>query len=155
VRTAQGRHADAVALLRERQAAANHPENLYELAEALERAGSRKEARAAFTAFEAAALKESVGSDNANRELVFYYVDHGRKPAEALRLAEAESAVRRDVYTIDAEAWALWAGGKKAEARRTLENALAVGVRDPRVLQHARVLGVRPPAPELAHLTNE
>src|SRR5262249_53540635 len=51
VRTAQGRNEDAVALLRERQAAADHPENLYELAEALERAGRKTEARAAFAAF--------------------------------------------------------------------------------------------------------
>jgi tetratricopeptide (TPR) repeat protein len=111
VRTAQGRHAEAVKLFRERQAVADHPENLYELAEALERAGSKKEARAAFAAFEAAARAESAGADNANRELVFYYVDHARKPAEALRLAEAEAAVRRDVYTLDAFAWALWAAG--------------------------------------------
>jgi tetratricopeptide (TPR) repeat protein len=153
VRTAQGRHAEAVTLLRERQAAANHPENLYELAEALEHAGNSKEARTAFAAFETAARAESQGPDNANRELVFYYVDHARKPAEALRLAEAEAAVRRDVYTLDALAWALWAGGKKPEARQTLERALAVGVRDPRVLKHARALGIRAPTTDVASLT--
>ena len=49
VRTAQGRHADAVELLRERQAAADHPENLYELGEALERAGRKARGGAAFT----------------------------------------------------------------------------------------------------------
>jgi tetratricopeptide (TPR) repeat protein len=155
VRTAQGRHADAVALLRERQSAADHPENLYELAEALERAGRRKEARAAFAAFETRARAESAGADNANRELVFYYVDHARKPAEALRLAEAEAAVRRDVYSLDALAWALRAGGRKAEARATLEKALAVGVRDPRILGHARVLGVRAPDTKVASLTEK
>jgi tetratricopeptide (TPR) repeat protein len=153
VRTAQGRHAEAVELLRQRQAAANHPENLYELAEALDRAGSKKDARAAFAAFETAARAESAGPDNANRELVFYYVDHARKPAEALRLAEAEAGIRRDVYTLDAFAWALWAEGKKTQARQTLETALAVGVRDPRVLAHARVLDVRPPATDVASLT--
>ena len=41
---------------------------------------------AAFARFEKEALRESAGPDNANRELVFYYVDHARRPAEALRL---------------------------------------------------------------------
>ncbi len=144
VRTAQGRHAEAVTLLRERQAAADHPENRYELAEALERAGEKKEARAEFAEFEKAARAESAGPDNANRELVFYYTDHARKPDEALRIAAAEAASRRDVFTLDAHAWALWANGRKAEARETLRKALAVGVRDPRVLAHAHVMGIRP-----------
>ncbi len=147
VRTAQGRHADAVELLRERQAAADHPENLYELAEALERAGRKTEAHAAFADFEKAARAESTGPDNANRELIFYYVDHAGQPDEALRLAEQESSSRRDVYTLDAYAWALWAKGRKEEARRALATALAVGVRDPKVLEHAKVIDVYPPGP--------
>ncbi len=147
VRTAQGRHADAVELLHQRQATADHPENLYELGEALERAGLTAEAEAVFADFEEKARAESTGPDNANRELIFFYVDHAQKPEEALRLAAAEAAVRRDVFTLDAHAWALWANGRKDEARATLETALAVGVRDPRVLQHARAIGVQPPGP--------
>ncbi|HEY7515675.1 MAG TPA: tetratricopeptide repeat protein, partial [Vicinamibacteria bacterium] len=143
VRTAQGRHVEAAALLRERQKAADHPENRYELAEALERAGEKMEARAAFSEFERAARAESAGPDNANRELVFYYTDHARKADEALRIAAGEAASRQDVYTLDAHAWALWAKGRKDEARLTLGKALAVGVRDPRVLEHARVLGLK------------
>jgi tetratricopeptide (TPR) repeat protein len=152
VRTAQGRHREAVSLLRERQAGADHPENRFELAEALERAGEKKEARATFEEFERAARAESAGPDNANRELIFYYTDHARKADEALRIAAAEAASRQDVFTLDAYAWALWSRGRKDEARRTLEKALAVGVRDPRVLEHARVMGVRPPA-DVASLT--
>lgn len=143
VRAAQGRHAEAVALLRQRQATAAHPENLYELAEALGRAGDRAEARRAFAAFEKAARAESAGADNANRELIFYYVDHRRRPAEALRIAEGEVARRRDVYTLDAYAWALAANGRLADARRAMDEALAVGVRDPRIRRHAEVIGRR------------
>jgi tetratricopeptide (TPR) repeat protein len=153
VRTAQGRYAEAASLLRERQAAADHPENRYELAEALERAGEKKEARAVFAEFEKAARAESDGPDNANRELIFYYTDHARKPDEALRIASAEAAGRQDVYTLDAYAWALWAKGRRGEARDTLRKALAVGVRDPRVLDHARVMGVRRPDANVASLT--
>lgn len=145
VRTAQGRHAEAARLQAERYAAAPHPENLFELAEALEHAGRRTEAREAFRHFERAARAEMEGPDNANRELVFYYTDHARRPAEALRVAELESARRADAFTLDALAWALRANGKKAEARRQMQAALSVGTRDPRLLEHARTLGVTSP----------
>jgi tetratricopeptide (TPR) repeat protein len=140
VRAAQGRHAEAVDLLRKRYSAASHPENLHALAEALDRAGRREEARKAFTDFEAQALKESVGWDNANRELVFYYAGHSRKPAEALRIAQLEFARRKDVYTRDAYAWALHANGRTREAREQIDLALAVGIKDPEVLARAAVI---------------
>jgi tetratricopeptide (TPR) repeat protein len=143
LRRQQGRHAEEAALLERRQALAEHPENRYELAEALQRAGRRARAAAEFARFEREARAEMAGPDNANRELIFYYADHARRPAEALRLAEAELAQRRDVFTRDAYAWALRAAGRRAEARAQIEGVLAVGTRDPRVLEHARALGVR------------
>ncbi|HEX6738730.1 MAG TPA: tetratricopeptide repeat protein [Vicinamibacteria bacterium] len=141
VRTVQGRHAEAARLLQQRYDAAPHPENLFDLAEALQRAGRAREAQRAFASFEREALAESAGPDNANRELILYYVDHARRPAAALRLAQREASVRRDVYTLDALAWAQRASGRTTEARRTLQQALEVGVKDPRLLRHARALG--------------
>jgi hypothetical protein len=78
--------------------------------------------------------------DNANRELIFYYTDHARRPREALRIAEIEIGRRQDVYTRDAYAWALRANGHHAEARKQMEAALSVGTRDPRLLEHAKVI---------------
>jgi tetratricopeptide (TPR) repeat protein len=141
VRTAQGRHREAAQLLQRRYDAAAHPENLFDLAEALARAGRAREARQAFARFEREAKAESAGPDNANRELIFYYVDHARRPAEALSLAQHEASLRRDVFTLDALAWALHASGRTREARQTLQEALQVGVKDPRLLRHARVIG--------------
>ena len=142
LRTAQGRHAEAVALFRQNYAAAPHPENLYLVATALDQAGQRREARTTFREFERLATAESSGTDNANRELIFYYVDQARRPREALRLAEREIARRGDVYTRDAYAWALWANRKRDEARQQLTQALAVGTRDPLLQAHARRLGL-------------
>jgi hypothetical protein len=76
-------------------------------------------------------------ADNANRELIFYYANRARKPAEALRVAEMEIARRQDVYTLDAYAWALHVNNRHAEARRQIDRALAVGVVDPLILKHA------------------
>jgi tetratricopeptide (TPR) repeat protein len=140
VRAGQGKHAEAASLLRERYQAAPHPENLYDLAEALHRAGRIREARAAFAEFERKARAESEGWDNANRELIAYYADRAGRPSEALRLARREIGRRRDVHTRDAFAWALHRSGRSAEAKAEMEAALAVGVRDARLLYHAGVI---------------
>ncbi|MCZ2078427.1 MAG: tetratricopeptide repeat protein [Bryobacterales bacterium] len=142
IRASEGKPNEAVALLRKRYDTAPHPENLYELAAALKAAGRNKEARESFAEFEKAARAEMESWDNANRELIFYYTDHAGNPEEALRVARLEIARRRDVYTLDAYAWALHKNRKAAEARRQMAAALAVGVRDPNILKHARVIGV-------------
>ena len=143
VRTAQGRHGEAVTLLRQRYAQAPHPENLYDVARALERAGQDRDARQAFSEFETKARAEMAGADNCNRELSAYYVDEARRPAEGLRVAELELARRRDVFTLGAHAWALHAVGRTAEARRQIEAALAMGTKDARLLYHAGVIAAR------------
>lgn len=140
VRIAQQRYDDAVAVAREFIEAAPHPENLYILGDALKRAGKMDEAKAAFSDFESKALAESEGYDNANRELVFYYVNHAGQPAEAIRIAKMEFARRQDIFTRDAYAWALQANGEQKQARDEIEKALAIGVRDPVILYHAGII---------------
>jgi tetratricopeptide (TPR) repeat protein len=137
VRSAQGRHADAVELLRQRYEAAPHPENLFDLAVALDRVGRRQEAQTAFAQFEQQARAEVESRDNANRELIVYYTDYVKKPAEALRIAQIEVSRRQDVYTLDAYAWALHANGRQEEARKQISEALGVGIRDARLFYHA------------------
>jgi len=143
VRSAQGKHAEAVELLRRRYQAAPHPENLYALAEALERAGRLEEARAGYAEFEQKARREMEWADNANRELISYYADHAGRTAEALRIARLEVARRHDVYTLDAYAWALHLNGKPAEARKHIEAGLAVGIRDARMFYHAGMIAAK------------
>lgn len=140
VRLAQRRLDETAALLRRRYDAAPHPENLYDLALALERAGASEEAERAYTRFEKEASAESEGADNANRELVFYYVDRARRPEDALRVAERERQRRQDVFTRDAYAWALHANGRSEAARSEIQQALAVGVRDPLLFYHAGMI---------------
>ncbi len=137
VRTAQQRYDDAVELLRRRYAAAPHAENLYDLADAWERASHAGQAKAAFAEFEQKSRAEMNKADNSNRELIFYYADHARKPAEALQVARREIARRHDVHTLDAYAWALYVNGDYAEARKQIEKALAVGVREAQLFYHA------------------
>jgi predicted Zn-dependent protease len=143
VRIAQKRYGEAVALLQQRYDAAPHAENLYDLAEALELAGRANDAKKAFVEFEAKSLAEASRKDNSSRELVFYYTDHANQPTKALAIAEQEHAWRHDVYTLDAYAWALHSNGQDAEARKQLDTALAVGIRDARLFAHAGEIALK------------
>jgi tetratricopeptide (TPR) repeat protein len=141
VRMAQKRYAEAAALYRKRYAAAPHAENLFALAEALQAAGARPEAAESFAEFERKAVKESGIADNANHELAAYYTDYAGRADEALRITEQELGRRHDAYTLDAHAWALAATGDYARAQTEMEKALAWGLKDAKVLEHARVIG--------------
>jgi Flp pilus assembly protein TadD len=59
-------------------------------------------------------------------------------------VARREMSRRPDVRTLDAYAWALFASGRREEARQAMRKALAVGTRAPEILAHARLIGVRP-----------
>jgi tetratricopeptide (TPR) repeat protein len=143
VHSAKGDEAEAITLLRQRYELASHPENAYALAESLQRAGRSHEARKMFLEFEAKARQEVNKAANANRELVFYYADHVHKPAEALRIAKLEIARRRDAHTVDAYAWALYVNGRYTEARKQIESALSVGVKDAKMLCHAGAMSLK------------
>jgi len=137
VRLAQNRNDEAVALLEKRYAAAPHAENLFALAEALDRAGRKDDAAKAFAEFEQKSLRESNITDNSNHELIAYYVDYAHQPSKALEVARQELARRHDAFTLDAYAWSLAASGDYVQANVEMKKALAFGVKDPQVLRHA------------------
>jgi len=137
VRIQQKRYTEATELLKQRYQAAPHAENLYDLAEAFNLAGRAEEANKALVEFEQKSLVESHRADNSNHELIFYYADHAKQPAKALELAKREVARRHDVYTLDSYAWALHVNGQYKEARKQIETALAVGIRDAKLFRHA------------------
>jgi hypothetical protein len=76
-------------------------------------------------------------ADNSNHELSFYYADHAKQPKKALEVAEREYGRRRDVFTLDSYAWALFVNGRTVEAHSKIQDALAVGIRDPKLARHA------------------
>ena len=156
LRLAQGRFDEAAEVFEKRFEAAPHPENLYDVAVALERTGKTDEASAAFAKFETLGRQEMKGPDNCNRELVFYYADHtarapapvaggltGQGPEEALRIARMEIERRQDVFTLDAHAWALYRNGYYEEARKQIDRALAVGIRNAKMLYHAGAIAAK------------
>jgi tetratricopeptide (TPR) repeat protein len=143
VRIQQKRYNDAVELLKQRYDAAPHAENLFDLAQALQLAGKADEANLAFAQFEQKSLLETGRGDNSNHELIFYYVDYAKQPEKALEVAQREIARRHDVFTLDSYAWALYANGQYAEARKQIDTALAVGVRDAKIFRHAGEIALK------------
>jgi tetratricopeptide (TPR) repeat protein len=143
VRIQQKRYDEAIQLLEQRYQSAPHAENLYDLAEALQLGGRSNEAKKAFAEFEQKSLLETNRADNSNRELIFYYADYAHEPVQALEVAKREFACRHDAYTLDAYAWALYMNGRYPEAREQIEKALAVGLRDARVMRHAGEIALK------------
>ncbi len=140
---AQNRFEDAVVAAESFYKVSPHPENLFVLGETLAKASKTAESQKVFAEFEKKAVAESNGPDNANRELIFYYVDFANKPAEALRIAKMEIDRRKDVFTRDSYAWALQANGEFESANTEIEKALAIGIRDPAILYRAGVIAAK------------
>jgi len=70
------------------------------------------------------------------RALALHYANRRIEPTRAIELARAELAVRGDIYSEDALAWALYANGQLAEAEPHAERALRLGTRDAQLLYH-------------------
>lgn len=61
----------------------------------------------------------------------------------AVRLSESELEARRDVFTLDAAAWAMVQVGSFRSAQELSSEALAVGTVDARLFYHAGVIAAR------------
>jgi tetratricopeptide (TPR) repeat protein len=143
VQTARQHYSEAVDLLRQRNQKFPTAGSRYAFAQALERAGQATEADLAYREFAASACELIDATNNANAELIFYYLGRGQNPAEALRIARLEIARRHDVYTLDAYAWALCANAQYEEAQKNITAALAVGVREATIFYHAGVIAAK------------
>jgi tetratricopeptide (TPR) repeat protein len=144
VRMVQKRYDEAAGLFRRQHDAAPRPQELFALAKALAAAGRSGEAVEIFAAFEREASAVSGQADNANQELVAYYLDQAKAPLKALAVARLEIARRHDIFTLDCFARALNATGDSTAARAQMAKALAVGTADPEILRHGREIGVGP-----------
>ncbi|HEX5083419.1 MAG TPA: tetratricopeptide repeat protein [Blastocatellia bacterium] len=128
---AENKTGEAVAAL-ERAARLNPlPEYQWALADAL--SAAKRDDDAANVERRLAETRQA----NDPRSYSLFLATRGRDPDVALRLAEEEMKVRRDIYTLDALAWAQSAKGAAAEAWKTMRSALALGTEDARLYLHA------------------
>lgn len=64
----------------------------------------------------------------------------GVRLPDAVRLAEETFAVRKDIFTADALAWAYFKSGRLDDARTAMVHALSTGSRDREIRQHATAI---------------
>jgi tetratricopeptide (TPR) repeat protein len=69
--------------------------------------------------------------------LALYLADHDRKVSDAVTIAEAVAAKRRDIFTEDALAWAYYKAGRVKDAYAASQLALRTGTRDEALLARA------------------
>jgi tetratricopeptide (TPR) repeat protein len=106
------------------------------LADLLDRAGRRAEARRQRETV--AILQKLLGANGVQVDLesAVYRADYRIRPAETVGLARRARQARPSIYGDDALAWALARAGRCAEALRYAERALRLGTQDPLLYFH-------------------
>lgn len=128
---ALGRGAEAINPLRRAAELNPLPEYQWWLADVL-RANGQEEAAVKVEV----ALRQR-GALGDPRTLALFFATRGEQAEKAVRMAREELAVRADVHTQDALAWALAASGDLAGAEVAMRAALAEGTRDAGLFLHA------------------
>jgi tetratricopeptide (TPR) repeat protein len=140
LRANAGRYAEAITLYQRAIAIVPMPIFVAELGDLYAMSGNHAEAQKQYALVEYIGLLGRINQVLHNRDLAIFYADHDMKLPEALDLAQKELEVRRDVYTWDALAWALYKNGKLIEAAEASGKALRFGTRDSLLLFHAGMI---------------
>ena len=131
---AQRKSAEALSALTRAATLNPLPEYQWILADAL---------RAQHRETDAAVVEQELiarGTTSDPRTVALFLATRRIDEATALSLADAELAVRADVFTLDARAWALAANGRVPDALSAIAPALAQGTADARLFLHAGVI---------------
>jgi tetratricopeptide (TPR) repeat protein len=101
--------------------------------------GRNDEANKQYELFESLE-RENVEIENSWRHLIYYWLDHNKNLDEALTRARQEREHRRDIFTCDMLAWALFKNDQVVEARGSIDEALRLGTREARINYHAGII---------------
>lgn len=139
-RAAQGHIDDAIGQYRQAVATVPQPDALAALGDLYRLQHDDARARTAYDTVAATATLATLNKQVFNRALATYEADHDVAVDDALRLADAELAVRHDVFGYDLQAWALYKNHRYDEAKQAAVKALALGTPDARLLYHAGMI---------------
>ena len=132
-RVAAGDLQGAIAIYEREQDSADAAQALGDL---FTRLGKTDAAKAAYKKFETLE-RENAALERSWRHLVNFWLDHDQNLSEALKLASDEYNSRKDIFTCDSLAWALFKNGRIAEAKKVIKEALRTGSKDQRINDHA------------------
>jgi tetratricopeptide (TPR) repeat protein len=137
---AQGRIPEAIASYTRAQSSVPLVEYAGALQDLYALAGQPDEVRKQAGMVDMIDKMEQAAGLNVNRNLALAYADRDRKLDRALALVEGELRGRRDIYTYDALAWALYKNKKYEEAAKAKEKALELGTPEPAFYYHAGMI---------------
>lgn len=135
-RIAAGDLQAAVAIYQQENGSADAAQALGDL---FTRLGKSADAKAAYERFETLE-HENAAIEKSWRHMVNFWLDHDQNLVEALRLASDEYNSRKDIFTCDSLAWALFKNGRVTDARKVMKEALRTGTKDQRIKDHAVII---------------
>ncbi|PYR62781.1 MAG: hypothetical protein DMF88_26550 [Acidobacteria bacterium] len=140
VAVARGQDDDALTIYRALLAKAPTSETAIAIGDLLTRKGDAAGAEAMYARAEAierdAWLTEARLTTNVARMLA----ERGVRTGEAVQLAEEAARNRKDIFTMDALAWAYYRAGRFADAEAASRQARRTGTVDRRIVAHAEVI---------------
>jgi tetratricopeptide (TPR) repeat protein len=139
---ARGSLDDAIAFYRSAIAIIPKPELLAYLGDLYAVKGDAANAEKQYQAVDFIAQLGDIQAQVYNRELSLFDATHRRHVDSAVALAQAELVGRKDIYGYDAEAWALFAAGRAAEALAPAQQAVSLGTKDPKLLYHLGMIEI-------------
>jgi tetratricopeptide (TPR) repeat protein len=138
----QGRTKEAIANYERAQASTPMPDYagaLYDLYQASGNAKKAQDERDLIDVYDRLNLSNG---EKANRNVAMIYADHNWRPERALELAKAELTMRKDIYTYDALAWALFRNKQFDESKSAMAAALKLGTPEPVFYYHAKQIAL-------------
>ena len=118
---------------------ANSADAAQALGDIFTKLGQVDAAKAAYQKFDTLE-RENAALERSWRHMINFWLDHDQNLAEALRLASTEYESRKDIFTCDSLAWALFKNGRVADARKVIKEALRTGSKDQRINDHAAII---------------
>lgn len=140
VMAAEGDSTGAVENFKRAQAITPLPDYAAALYDLYHQAGQEELAKQQLALLDAIDKVSRATGETANRNLVFAFADRDIKLDRALELAQGELQFRRDIYSYDALAWALYKNRRYAEAREYMQKALALQTPEPLFRRHAAAI---------------
>jgi tetratricopeptide (TPR) repeat protein len=140
VRAAQGRYDEAIGYYQRAVAIIPQPDFLAALGDLYAITGQTEQAQSQYGTVQFIGKLAAINQVIYNRQLALFDANHDQKLSEALDLASKEAAIRKDVYSYDTLAWALYKNGRAEEASTAMDQAMKLGTQDALLYYHAGMI---------------
>ena len=138
-RVAAGDVQGAVEICEREQAKTPSADAAQMLGDLYKRLGREDAAQQEYEKFETLE-RENAAIEKSWRHMINFWLDHDRNLEQALTLATQEYEARKDIFTCDSLAWALFKNGRVADAKKLMNEALRTGSKDARINEHAGII---------------